>query len=233
MLICRMRNILRRQPVICVYWLRYQMLQPTCSCCCNYLFYFIFDFAKLPGDSLCYAFIGFDTDKASEDAYFKMNNVLIDDRRIKARLFENCYHKRWRHWRGTVVVILSSSAVQRLNPLAFPCDAAVSHCAAYFRSASRTFRSARPRPTCGASPGPLALHLSRLYVPLARALSSHNGVTQVDFSQSVSHLWRQFKAFGSKADAAAGESANSGAAGGGRGGACFGEQTPPSFPKPN
>jgi peptidyl-prolyl cis-trans isomerase-like 4 len=37
------------------------------------------------GDSLCYAFIGFDTDKASEDAYFKMNNVLIDDRRIKAR----------------------------------------------------------------------------------------------------------------------------------------------------
>ena len=37
------------------------------------------------GDSLCYAFIGFDTDKASEDAYFKMNNVLIDDRRIKVR----------------------------------------------------------------------------------------------------------------------------------------------------
>jgi hypothetical protein len=35
------------------------------------------------GDSLSYAFIGFDTDKASEDAYFKMNNVLIDDRRIK------------------------------------------------------------------------------------------------------------------------------------------------------
>ena len=41
------------------------------------------------GDSLCYAFIGFDTDKASEDAYFKMNNVLIDDRRIKAR--SSCY----------------------------------------------------------------------------------------------------------------------------------------------
>lgn len=35
------------------------------------------------GDSLSYAFIGFDTDKASEEAYFKMNNVLIDDRRIK------------------------------------------------------------------------------------------------------------------------------------------------------
>ena len=35
------------------------------------------------GDSLCYAFLGFDTDAAAEDAYFKMNNVLIDDRRIK------------------------------------------------------------------------------------------------------------------------------------------------------
>ena len=45
---------------------------------------------------------------------------------------------------------------------------------------------------------------------------------QVDFSQSVHHLWRQFKAFGNKADAAAGDSANGGAPGGGRGGACFG-----------
>lgn len=35
------------------------------------------------GDSLCYAFIGFDTDEACEEAYFKMNNCLIDDRRIK------------------------------------------------------------------------------------------------------------------------------------------------------
>ena len=35
------------------------------------------------GDSLCYGFIGFNTDKECEDAYFKMNNVLIDDRRIK------------------------------------------------------------------------------------------------------------------------------------------------------
>ena len=35
------------------------------------------------GDSLCYAFLGYDNDKSCEDAYFKMNNVLIDDRRIK------------------------------------------------------------------------------------------------------------------------------------------------------
>jgi hypothetical protein len=37
------------------------------------------------GDSLCYAFIGFDSDDACANAYFKMNNVSIDDRRIKAR----------------------------------------------------------------------------------------------------------------------------------------------------
>jgi peptidyl-prolyl cis-trans isomerase-like 4 len=35
------------------------------------------------GESLQYAFIGFDNDAACEEAYFKMNNVLIDDRRIK------------------------------------------------------------------------------------------------------------------------------------------------------
>jgi len=34
------------------------------------------------GDSLCYAFIEFDDAKAAEEAFFKMDNVLIDDRRI-------------------------------------------------------------------------------------------------------------------------------------------------------
>lgn len=29
------------------------------------------------GDSLCYAFLGFDNDEACEEAYFKMNNVLV------------------------------------------------------------------------------------------------------------------------------------------------------------
>ncbi len=46
-------------------------------------------------------------------------------------------------------------------------------------------------------------------------------MSQVDFSQSVSHLWRQFKRFGNQADAAAGESANAGGRAGGAGGACF------------
>ncbi|KAJ6736997.1 PEPTIDYL-PROLYL CIS-TRANS ISOMERASE-LIKE 4 [Salix viminalis] len=34
------------------------------------------------GDSLCYAFIEFETNEACEQAYFKMDNALIDDRRI-------------------------------------------------------------------------------------------------------------------------------------------------------
>jgi len=38
---------------------------------------------KKTGDSLCYAFLGYDNDTACGDAYYKMNNVLIDDRRIK------------------------------------------------------------------------------------------------------------------------------------------------------
>lgn len=37
---------------------------------------------KDTGDSLCYGFIEFDTKAQCEKAYFKMDNVLIDDRRI-------------------------------------------------------------------------------------------------------------------------------------------------------
>lgn len=35
------------------------------------------------GESLCYAFVEFETKQACEEAYFKMNNVMIDNRRIK------------------------------------------------------------------------------------------------------------------------------------------------------
>ncbi|KAJ1496648.1 Peptidyl-prolyl cis-trans isomerase cyp6 [Coelomomyces lativittatus] len=38
--------------------------------------------------SLCYAFIEFEDKQACEMAYFKMDNVLIDDRRIKRRNLE-------------------------------------------------------------------------------------------------------------------------------------------------
>ncbi|MEW5307510.1 MAG: hypothetical protein WDW36_009900 [Sanguina aurantia] len=46
------------------------------------------------GDSLCYGFVAFDTDAACEAAYFKMNNVLIDDRRIKVD-FSQSVHNLW------------------------------------------------------------------------------------------------------------------------------------------
>ncbi|CAK0747033.1 cytochrome P450 monooxygenase 59 [Coccomyxa viridis] len=50
------------------------------------------------GDSLCYAFLGFDSDEACEEAYFKMNNCLIDDRRIKVD-FSQSVHHLWKQYR--------------------------------------------------------------------------------------------------------------------------------------
>jgi len=50
------------------------------------------------GDSLCYGFIGFENEPACEEAYFKMNNVLIDDRRIKVDFSQSVYHL-WKQFR--------------------------------------------------------------------------------------------------------------------------------------
>jgi len=49
------------------------------------------------GDSLNYAFIEFETQEAAEVAYEKMNNVIIDDRRIKVD-FSQSAHKQWRQF---------------------------------------------------------------------------------------------------------------------------------------
>nr|CCA17594.1 peptidylprolyl cistrans isomeraselike protein putati [Albugo laibachii Nc14] len=46
------------------------------------------------GDSLCYAFVEFTEKKHCEEAYFKMNNVLLDDRRIKVD-FSQSVSKLW------------------------------------------------------------------------------------------------------------------------------------------
>ncbi|XVE71861.1 hypothetical protein DITRI_Ditri10aG0185800 [Diplodiscus trichospermus] len=46
------------------------------------------------GDSLCYAFIEFGTNEACEQAYFKMDNALIDDRRIHVD-FSQSVAKLW------------------------------------------------------------------------------------------------------------------------------------------
>ncbi|KAL6759755.1 cyclophilin-like domain-containing protein [Haematococcus lacustris] len=52
------------------------------------------------GDSLCYGFIGFDSEASCEEAYFKMNNVLIDDRRIKVDFSQSVAHlwKQFKKW---------------------------------------------------------------------------------------------------------------------------------------
>ena len=49
------------------------------------------------GDSLQYAFVEFDTEAACNEAYFKMNNALIDDRRIKVD-FSQSVSKEWNRY---------------------------------------------------------------------------------------------------------------------------------------
>ncbi|KAG7205220.1 hypothetical protein KM043_018305 [Ampulex compressa] len=48
------------------------------------------------GDSLQYAFIEFSDRKSCEEAYFKMDNVLIDDRRIHVDFSQSVAKMRWR-----------------------------------------------------------------------------------------------------------------------------------------
>ncbi|XP_063974482.1 peptidyl-prolyl cis-trans isomerase sig-7 [Diachasmimorpha longicaudata] len=48
------------------------------------------------GDSLQYAFIEFAERKSCEDAYFKMDNVLIDDRRIHVDFSQSVSKMRWK-----------------------------------------------------------------------------------------------------------------------------------------
>ncbi|KAL4711533.1 hypothetical protein ACJJTC_000549 [Scirpophaga incertulas] len=50
---------------------------------------------KKTGDSLQYAFIEFADKKSCEDAYFKMDNVLIDDRRIHVDFSQSVSKMRW------------------------------------------------------------------------------------------------------------------------------------------
>ncbi|CAM6129617.1 unnamed protein product [Calypogeia fissa] len=50
------------------------------------------------GDSLCYGFIEFDNNESCEAAYFKMDNVLIDDRRIHVD-FSQSVSRLWTRFR--------------------------------------------------------------------------------------------------------------------------------------
>lgn len=51
---------------------------------------------KVSGDSLQYAFIEFAEQKSCEDAYFKMDNVLIDDRRIHVDFSQSVSKVKWK-----------------------------------------------------------------------------------------------------------------------------------------
>ncbi|XP_075452798.1 peptidyl-prolyl cis-trans isomerase-like 4 isoform X5 [Ascaphus truei] len=48
------------------------------------------------GDSLCYAFIEFEKEEDCEKAYFKMDNVLIDDRRIHVDFSQSVSKVKWK-----------------------------------------------------------------------------------------------------------------------------------------
>jgi peptidyl-prolyl cis-trans isomerase-like 4 len=50
------------------------------------------------GDSLCYAFITFEEPTSAEAAYFKMDNALIDDRRVHVD-FSQSMHDLWRQFK--------------------------------------------------------------------------------------------------------------------------------------
>lgn len=59
---------------------------------------------KKTGDSLQYAFVEFHDQKACEDAYFKMDNVLIDDRRIHVDFSQSVAKVKW-HGKGRGVTM--------------------------------------------------------------------------------------------------------------------------------
>ena len=48
------------------------------------------------GDSLCYAFIDYDREEDCENAFFKMDNVLIDDRRIHVDFSQSVAKVNWK-----------------------------------------------------------------------------------------------------------------------------------------
>ena len=51
---------------------------------------------RITGNSLQYAFIEYEEQKSCEDAYFKMDNVLIDDRRIHVDFSQSVSKYRWK-----------------------------------------------------------------------------------------------------------------------------------------
>jgi peptidyl-prolyl cis-trans isomerase-like 4 len=52
---------------------------------------------KKSGDSLCYAFIEYENEEDAEQAYFTMDNVLIDDRRIHVDFSQSVAKAKWEY----------------------------------------------------------------------------------------------------------------------------------------
>jgi len=55
---------------------------------------------RLTSDSLCYGFIEYENNENCVQAYFKMNNVLIDDRRIHVDFSQSVARVNWEHFGG-------------------------------------------------------------------------------------------------------------------------------------
>lgn len=141
------------------------------------------------GDSLCYGFIGFDSEEACEQAYFKMNNVLIDDRRIKARPPASLLGPLRRTidrlpaglgcvlpagaelpQRKEEALLMATTGFNLGAPRARPCR----------------WTSARVCTTCGASSGGLGARATRTWGRRRRAMS---GSSQVGSCLPFTALW--------------------------------------------
>lgn len=69
---------------------------------------------RTTGDSLQYAFVEFEDSKACENAYFKMDNVLIDDRRIHCDFSQSVAKVQWKG-KGRGLVWKDGGNSNRLN----------------------------------------------------------------------------------------------------------------------
>jgi len=71
---------------------------------------------KKTGDSLQYAFVEFDCPEACERAYFKMDNVLIDDRRIHVDFSQSVSQYKWKG-KGRLEIVENKEAENDINDL--------------------------------------------------------------------------------------------------------------------
>lgn len=69
---------------------------------------------RVSGDSLQYAFVEFEDSKTCESAYFKMDNVLIDDRRIHVDFSQSVAKVQWKG-KGKGLVYKDGQKGDRLN----------------------------------------------------------------------------------------------------------------------